>query len=509
MLCSATWIVYILVSQAFLDAEVYRLYYLTTSLLLVVTVSALLKSNTVSWDFIENVLLAAAALHIVAMALQYAGLLDSGTEYFKVTGCNENPTPTAIYITGCISIILNRIIKKESRTKNVVALLIMLISIICLKCRTAYIGTAVIAVIMLINHARKHASTISNVRKTLAAIVVVAVSVTFLLFIYGQKKASADSRLFIWKHSLEMIVQKPVGYGYGLFQKNYNLHQAEYFSNNGTSEERLNANYTAMPYNDYIEHGVDGGVIGLLLCVVFYAIACSAAYLQKELMTISVVFAFAVMSLINFVYTSIQAWILLLCFTAKIAAQQPTTPVRIKTHPISMMLMVFTLFMLYKQTNHAIAQAKLTGIHKVIDSGMSVNEDELGKLKHHIGTSELYFTDVARNRMFRNDYENAIPALNAALKYTSSPSTYYLLATCYAKTRDADAYGVCLKTMAGIQPHHLMSRILLMRHYHRQGEYEMARLYAREISDMPIKIENEKTIEFKNQTKQYLKGHEE
>ena len=63
---------------------------------------------------------------------------------------------------------------------------------------------------------------------------------------YGMKKDSADGRLLIWKLSAEMIVANPAGYGYGLFEKNYNLYQADHFSGHEHSgTERRNADFVS------------------------------------------------------------------------------------------------------------------------------------------------------------------------------------------------------------------------------------------------------------------------
>lgn len=58
--------------------------------------------------------------------------------------------------------------------------------------------------------------------------------------LYNAKKASADGRKLIWKLSAQMIPEKPLtGYGYGFFEKEYNLHQANYIKIGKASPEEL------------------------------------------------------------------------------------------------------------------------------------------------------------------------------------------------------------------------------------------------------------------------------
>ena len=54
--------------------------------------------------------------------------------------------------------------------------------------------------------------------------------------------------MLIWKLSTEMMAGKPSGYGYGLFEKNYNLRQADYFANREyTDTEKRNSDFVNMP----------------------------------------------------------------------------------------------------------------------------------------------------------------------------------------------------------------------------------------------------------------------
>lgn len=86
------------------------------------------------------------------------------------------------------------------------------------------------------------------------------------IHLYQIKNNSADGRLLIWKLSTKMIAENPFkGYGYGLFERNYNLKQASYFANQTSSNtERRNASFVAMAYNDYLEQTIEGGILGLL-----------------------------------------------------------------------------------------------------------------------------------------------------------------------------------------------------------------------------------------------------
>src|SRR5205085_12006605 len=102
------------------------------------------------------------------------------------------------------------------------------------------------------------------------------VALALILFIcqyaYTVKKVSAESRLLVWKVALQLFSDRPAtGYGYGTFEKYYNLHQAAYFQTGSASEKEIkNASYVRTGYNEFFENCVEGGIVGVTL---FTAIA--------------------------------------------------------------------------------------------------------------------------------------------------------------------------------------------------------------------------------------------
>ncbi len=74
-----TWIVYIAIHYACIDPhEQYRTIYLIVSLMLIPTLSVLLRSNLVNRTQCENILLIVAAIHIIYVIAQWIGIIESG-----------------------------------------------------------------------------------------------------------------------------------------------------------------------------------------------------------------------------------------------------------------------------------------------------------------------------------------------------------------------------------------------------------------------------------------------
>ncbi|HBL71720.1 MAG TPA: hypothetical protein DD409_01830, partial [Bacteroidales bacterium] len=126
----------------------------------------------------------------------------------------------------------------------------------------------------------------------------------FFLITTHQQKSAGDGRTLIWRLSTEMVAQRPLqGYGYGYFEKAYNLYQADYFNEQPRPEaEQMKASFTAMAYNEYLEQSVMGGLIGGLLFLAVILTLLLSAWRQRRhsLAPLAGMMAFALMSLFNF-----------------------------------------------------------------------------------------------------------------------------------------------------------------------------------------------------------------
>lgn len=122
-------------------------------------------------------------------------------------------------------------------------------------------------------------------------------AIALVAFFITLKKAEAgDPQLLIWNVTTKAITEEPFkGSGYGLFPKVYAETQAAYFSSGQASEiEKLNAISPLSANNEYLQLGVEIGLIGLLLflllvnVLLYYGIknrhyACSGSILSMAI----------------------------------------------------------------------------------------------------------------------------------------------------------------------------------------------------------------------------------
>ena len=447
------WVAYIAIHAFVLrPGEHYRVYYLCITLMLIIVLAETLRCRLLSRVVIEAVLLLTAVINLIYILGQCTGIVESGNPFFGVTGCNENPTVTAMFLVGCIPMILAGLKKPKLQIIYTILLACTVLGIVLLRCRTAYIGATIEVCILLTLHFRdrlkpflKHWSIVATTVIGVAVLAVVGGN-----GLYKMKKDSADGRLLIWKLSATMIAEKPMGYGYGLFEKNYNLRQADYFAHEKhTDTEERNADFVYMPYNDYLEQGVEGGIPGMFFLIMFFFIIIRAAIRQRQREATAVLCAFAVMSMFNFVYTSIAPWMLLICYSSFVIDKyHEMACIHLSKHILSIFL--FSIFFIISFKVFEITQAQLK-LKRLVVQAPYVDDIKYAEIEKLISTSEAFWTHRAINCMKKEDYNAALANLTYARNYSSSPILFRMEVYCYERTKIISPEGL-LDTLSNMMP---------------------------------------------------------
>lgn len=215
-----------------------------------------------------------ATLESLCCLFQFFGLLKSHNMLFAVTGSWNNPNVTAIFLALTVPVFLF-LFKSKYKKIVLIGFILLLIALLLLKCRAAFIGT-VLSVMVFYGFEYRIIDWIKNKKNRTSAKALLIIGLLIIIpvtsHLYNAKKASADGRKFIWKVSAIMATEKPItGYGYGYFEKEYNLYQANYIQKGkATHEELENAAPVIMPHNELLQNAVEGGIIGLVLIVLFF-----------------------------------------------------------------------------------------------------------------------------------------------------------------------------------------------------------------------------------------------
>jgi O-antigen ligase len=220
---------------------------------------------------------------------QLYGFTSSQHSLFRTTGSFFNPGPYAGYLAMIMPLafysLLNdyRIFKSRFRYIYIPFYIRWSISLLSFSSiltvlpstmsRAAWIaataGCLVTGILYLIR-SRKLKTYVRRFRKRIplilsGAVVLLAIGITG---IYRLKKDSADGRVLIWKTSLQVIAEHPLGTGLGRFPGVYGEKQAAYFAaGRGSEQEQAVAGGPEYAFNEYVQICVEFGIIPLLVFV--------------------------------------------------------------------------------------------------------------------------------------------------------------------------------------------------------------------------------------------------
>ncbi len=509
------WIAFIIVHGALSEVtELYRTVYLCVTLLSVISLSYCFRAGLLSSEGIYGGLLIIAVIHVSCVFAQWLGLMEPENSLYPVTGACDNPNVTAMYLVGVLPVLLS--MTRLRVGARLLFLFLVIVAIALLRCRTAYIGLAVEIAVMLFSYGKARKMVSSH--RWVVVVIGVLVCAFSAVKLYNMKRDSADGRLLIWKVSAQMVAERPMGCGYGLFPKHYNLRQAEYFrTGHGTETERRNASFVYMAYDDFLEHGVEGGVIGMLFLMGFYTIftkrSMDAAGKSPSLWGVPLS-AFAVMSLVNFVVAGIQTWLLVVCCAAVVAADgggrtgEPKEAVGghslLLQKLVGAALVVLVLMLSVITVRMTYAQYRLGEIKEKMSAGESISDSAFADIEGCTYSSEAFWRLRARNLMRTGDYGQATLCINNAMRYTAATQLCYMDHQCLSELgREADGIGY-INEVYHTQPTLLLPKLILMRFNDSKGDTVTAMRYANEIVNTEAKVSDRKTAAIVREAEMYL-----
>lgn len=503
------WIAYILIHGLLSPVmEWYRTTYLCVTLLSIIAFSYGLRCGILARRHIVDGLLMIAAAHVIAVFAQRLGILEPEDALYPVTGFNDNPNVTAMFLAGCVPFMVQRVADSDRRSAYVVFLVLLLVSILVLRCRTAYIGLAVEAAVMLLT--LRQCVKLLRSYKWLSLTIAAALISVSAVRMYHMKRDSADGRLLIWRLSAQMIWEHPLGQGYGLFEKHYNRCQAEYFATDGGTEtERHTATYVGMAYNDYLEHGVDGGIIGLLFLAGFYVFVIRMSVRRKDRYATATLSALAVMSLANFVTASIQPWLMAVSVASLSTGKDEYLHAKGKP-PYEMPLrrvlplLAITCAGAFPVVLMTLSQVELKHLDDRIKTGERILDAEFASLERCIYSSEAYWRTRFANNIRNGDHAAAMVSADKGLMLTSNPSLLLMQSSCLLQQMDTAKAVKTLEKVCHMQPSLLYPKLYLMRLHAANGDTAMALRRAGEIISTQPKVDNEDARLIRREAKAYI-----
>ena len=524
------WGVYLLARGLTIDGFNYRLNYLIVCVLFYI--ACYIISSKINYIFLFKGIAFLCGIENLYCLLQKAGVLSSLNQYFKVTGSWSNPNVTAMFLAMCFPVLLLMVLETKTWQKKLFLALAFntILSLVLLKCRSAIIGAGVASVIFL-SFKYGYFKKVKQWKMISKALVITAIlPVLFLLAViaYHSKKDSADGRKLIWKLSAEMIAEKPLGYGYGHFEKEYNLHQAQYFrSGKATDDEFRNVGFVQMAYNEIFENAVEGGIPGLLLFIGLLVFLLIVPIARKPTNDINPFFlvnapyagiaAFAIMSVLNFTVQAIPVMAVFILFSAIVSRSSFVELSHLDTvnealgrvrafrlKAVGLGLCIVCLYLGQNILRTSIGQLKVKTALNLVQEHKYKDAVQILSSLDQLGDSERYLR-LYGDALYRlNDYKGALIQYNRAKAFTSNPEIYKNVAACYLHIRNYPAAEQSLFTALYIEPNSFSTRNALMELYLHAGLKNEAATMAQNIISLRPKIPSARVNRYKDKARQVL-----
>ncbi|WP_154647893.1 O-antigen ligase family protein [Pedobacter arcticus] len=518
------WFVYIILQQLAAAGLGFNGYHAIANLLLLGSLLFLFRTEKISFQFISAGVFIIAFIQSSICVLQWIGLLKSPSDYFQVTGSLTNPNVTAMFLAMVCPLTLYLWRFPKYRSYIAFASSIMLLSLILLNCRTAYIGLG--SIFLLAIHFKFKVFSHLGLNKRTGLI--------FLLFsfslglvipvvskIYHAKKDSADGRILIYKLSASMAKNAPFfGIGYGNFERDYNIYQADYLSKNPKAEGFAQAGHVKMAYNDYLQNTIEGGLVGLVLFAGSIILLLNSK--KKEVKSSDKestfdafaigklgVLAFAIMAMVNFTIEAVPVMFLFIVYAALIVKQTKSfcTLKNISANYFQVSATIVAIYICYLTFNFISANRK-NAIAKALARS---NQTEkaivlLNSLKEPLRNLESYHSNFAYVLYLNNNSENTLKEILLTKKHTSDPKLFRLAGQCYLKLGQLELAAKEFETESKLTPTVFAPRYYLMQTALKAHNMPLAINTAQGIVDLKPKIKSNKVFFYKNQASILLKN---
>jgi O-antigen polymerase len=454
---------------------------------------------TILYSFI----VALAILESLVVLSQFFGLLPVANNFFKCTGTWSNPNVTAIFLSLSLFAVVNNQLT-INKYINYIVMAVIVFAILFLECRTAF----VISLILILFAFKKQIVHyfLPNAKSLIAGyfIIVFVVAIQIYSLAFTGKTASTSGRLYIWDKTTEVIIKKPLtGYGFGLFEKEYN----SYISlNPNKKNEHVN-----MPYNDYFEITVEGGITATILWVAFVIslIVFDVKNNTKAKSLIPIIISFMVLQLMNFGFQAIPAMVLFLLYGAIIcnAIENNTTEISVgfnfnRIILFSCMALALTLLVknfslcagFYQKWQISIRPINRTTLVKFV------------KLESILKNQTSYHENFADILGRQKKYGIAIKQYKMALATSSDPDIFGKTAYCYQMEKQYDSSEYYYNLMATMQPSRLIPKLAILKLYEEKKDTLLIITKATEIKNAYVKIKNAKAYGIKAYADSILKS---
>lgn len=365
--------------------------------------------------------------------------------------------------------------------------------------------TAAVALALL--HTIKHI----RLKKRLAAAMAAGILVIAFVLSITFKQQSATGRILIWNVSKDMFLAQPLfGVGPGEYAVQYLSSQGRFLARTHHQDTILDGlagdNYFA--FNEFIQTGVELGIVGLTLLVLLIFYTLYRGYKENTIAGNALADTLVILcigALFGYPLHIIPIILMMVLVFAGIDSPAYITPL-----PLFVRNVLWILIPAISACAACFFFRQYSAHQRWSVAASSVLDNERYALKEyksiypalsHRGTflynygAELYET---------GRYEESLHMLQQAAKYFNHTDLHLYLAKAYERNNMPEQAISTYRALIDMVPGRFYPRYFLAKCYVGSGNMEMASATARQILSMPVKVPSNEVTRIKEEMKQLL-----
>lgn len=448
---------------------------------------------------------------------------------FIITGSFGNPGPFSNYLVILFPFLFPIITHRNHFPKfafflALASLVMMLILLPLTQARTSWIGLAFAISAFVLFKALKNKNVLhffskKLVRSAALGLLIIAM-VSISIFLFNYKNESSLGRLFIWEICLDIIKDKPLlGHGHDSFQLVKNDFQGYYFESNPTDTQKAyladNATYA---FNEFLQITSELGLLGFVLfsLILFFAfrtqIQINNPFLKSIVVSVKILLGTLILaSLISYPLKILPIQILFYFALGIIASLgNPKTFIEFNVPrnisiAISIFLTIGMVFFYQDQFKKYHAEKEWTETYHLMRKGQTdLAYQNYSELYPAMKYNKYFLFNYGAELMIMGKYDQSVNVLNETLKVFNNVEVYVYLATAYEQVGNFEMAEHFYKIASSIIPSRFFPKYGLAKLYVRMGKIDKAKIIAREIIEMPVKVKSELAMSIHNEMRELL-----
>lgn len=428
---------------------------------------------------------------------QLQGWEHSNHSLFRLTGSFFNPGPYSGYLAVTLPVALGILLKQPKPNILYYFSAVCVLSIIMVlpagMSRSAWIAAILSCLWVYVMYRLNWEQIKTKVRQHrklyIASILLGCILLSgSSIALYSLKKDSADGRFLMWKITTKAIQKQPItGTSLGGFPAAYAETQAEYMaSGKATEQEKLVAGCPEYAFNEYLQIGLEQGLVRLALFIGWLGLLFYKGIKNKRYACCGGLMSLAIFAFSSYPLQLPEFWVVLIFLGVMSVTpdkdeirenQAESNAHRWGKQIFFMGIAILGIGLFWMQKDHYKAyqqwnKAQMFYNNKAYEAALEVYEPLYPLLKHK---PEFLF-EAAQSLSKTGRYEKANGYLERAVLLSSDPMLYYVMAKneqCLGEYRQAEKH---LLHAIDILPERIYPYYLLMNLYTEPSYFQPAKL---------------------------------